>query len=266
MKKFINGLLLSCLVIIFGSGSVLAADKYINQVDIDAITRAQSAINNFTTTIDNTNSTQEDINDAGLAARDELSATISLGFYYPSLGSAYTAAGEKIKATCKALQTDIISVMSVGGQPPVRQIDQAFFDEYNNHIDAFNNAADGLSAAVETANTTNTNERKKNQYMMLAPFVLSLAVLAWLYSWTSHATSEKLKEARKAVANSFIAPVVGIGITALTYVFAEKLGGKYVMTWGLVVFGLIIFIQAVVAYQKVKNQPDLTQNNNNAIM
>jgi hypothetical protein len=98
------------------------------------------------------------------------------------------------------------------------------------------------------------DRKSRENKAMVIPFLISLGATIILFLWTKtkKPIDSRLRAARKRVAASSLGPTVGFGITALSFIFADKLGDKFVIAWGLVVFGIFFFIRGIMDYLKVK--------------
>lgn len=245
MKKWLVALA-SVFVLVAGGASV-SAQNYVNQRDINAIDRAASALSEFETAASDADAS---IVSETLAAIRELRAIESHRFS-DDLGSAYTKNSEAVKRSAGAVATSLEAFRDAAQSGD--EIPDSVFTAYNTAIDDFNASIDTLNESVDVANT-----EKSNLYLYILFAAIGLTVGSFVWAFKQKEPTPERTKLRRQVAYASLIPLAGAGITYGTYQAADSSGGGYTVLWGVIVFGAVAYISAIVAYIKAKNDDSST--------
>lgn len=174
------------------------------------------------------------------------------------------AAGNKVKEAADAARTDVMDIAGLGfvldGTPTtILAFDQAaaqtLITRYNDNLKTFDKSITDLNTAVDTGNKESEKKESSEKLAMAIPAIVGAVISGLLFFWAKAGKNidQCLKDAKMGVARGSLAPLAGLVITALTFIFADKLGGRYFISWGLVLFGGIFFIRSIVEYFKVRS-------------
>ncbi|MFZ1812549.1 MAG: hypothetical protein WAU02_03470 [Candidatus Saccharimonadales bacterium] len=230
---------------------VSAVEQYTNDADINAIEDAVKAINAFEAESQKETSTYETIHPLLLAASTKLD-TLSKHNFSTAPGVGYTAAAVAVKdkarttrAALDALGTKMTAADAAGAKVAGEAYDTAVKD--------FFAAIDRLNIAVDSKNKVEKEQDQMTGTSYIVTLVVAGILTAGSFAWAFLRKDQRpeVAAAQKAVAMSSLWPLGGAVITYGSYAMASN-GGKYTIAWGAVVFGLYMFIQAILTYTRVK--------------
>lgn len=166
------------------------------------------------------------------------------------LGPEYTAATNKYRNAADSLKKPLHYLHSVMTGPNLR-IQQDAYEKFETALgkaeDEMKQAIDEMNQAVDKANSAQSTPYL---WALIGTAVLAVASAAWAFM-KREATPELTKH-RRGVAFASIWPLLGAGITYGTFAFADKLGGKFYIMYGLILFGLVAYVSAVANYLKAR--------------
>lgn len=251
MKKLFTAILAALTAAtLFAAPAAQAEGGYINQTDIDAINKVSSLSTTFQEVYADANTTREAVSQKAAALSKAFGELIDHEFN-TTIGQDYTKHTETLKAAAREAKKSLDNL-----QTSLTAQDEAglaqFETSYNTQIDAYNKAAANMNASVEVRNAS---EGTLYLSMLVGTGVLTVAAFLWAFMGGKKQSSPELAKARQAVAFTSIAPLVGAGITYVSFLFADQLGGSYYIAYGPILFGAVIFIQSIVQYLKAKKQP-----------
>lgn len=246
MRRFYT--LLAAVVVAAALGYAPAqAEGYVNQADVDTIDKALEVYSAFAKETGNNASTADSVKAKAALAATEFGVVASHSFA-TGLGDAYTREAAALKQEATALKAQLDKAPTVIGVG-----DEAAVNAYLDGLDAaaakFDTQMGKLNGAVDESNNATGNNYL---WMVIAAAVLTAGAFVWAFVLSKQKQlSDQLGKARKGIAYASLAPLAGALITYVSYMFADKLGGSYIIAYGPVVFGVIILAQAVVNYVKL---------------
>jgi hypothetical protein len=228
-----------------------AAQQYVNDADINVIDAATAAIDDFDKEGSNENSTIDVIKQKAETASAKLDI-LSTHTFVTELGSGYTAAAEELKTKATALKTAMNEFVAAMEGDDTTLV-EAKMDAYNTAETAFFTSHDSFNKSVDTQNAVAENEDKQTGglYLLSAIATGLLAAASFGWAFMKKDSNPALQAAQRSIAISSLWPLAGALITYVTYAMAEN-GGSYTIMWGLIVFGLFLFVQSVVKYFQIK--------------
>ena len=84
--------------------------------------------------------------------------------------------------------------------------------------------------------------------MTIVAAVIAAGSFVWFAIGRGKQLSPSLLAARKSVAFSSLAPLIGAVITYATFILASNTGGTYTIAYGLILIGSVVYILSVVQY------------------
>jgi hypothetical protein len=243
LYRFIAALTLVASVI---AAPISAAQSgYVNQSDIDVLDKAISAFTDFVDEVGSDSASIESVDAKALAASTALQQVADHQFS-TDLGEQYSTEAVALKSEAQTLKTEVgkvTSVLQVGDEAQIT----AYFDDLEASATRFENQVDKLNTAVDTSNNATG---MGYLWLVIATAILSAAAFVWSFVLKKEEAPEA-RNLRRLVAYTSLAPFAGALITYITFLFADQLGGSYFIAYGPVLFGGIIFVQAVVRYFQV---------------
>lgn len=247
LYKFIAALTLVASVLV--APVATAQSGYVNQADIDILDAATKAFTAFTDEVGNDSATVESVGVKATAASSALQQVVDHNFS-TDLGSEYTTEAAALKTEAASLKTEVNKVTDVLNTQDETQIN-AYFDGLEASATRFDNQVDKLNKAVDVSNNATGIGYL---WLVIATAVVSAAAFAWSFALKKEETPEA-GALRKQVAFTSLAPLAGALITYVTFLFADQLGGSYFIAYGPVLFGGIVFVQAIIRYFQLSRQP-----------
>lgn len=247
LKLYIAAAVLAVAALASGNPSQVSAAKYVNQADINIVEVATDAFTDFADESNSPSATTTTLDIKAQAAATALYNVSTHSFYRG--GDKYLAEAEVLKKQADDLATEVKKAGSV-----VESDDQDAISEYFDNLQTLASAFDDQMAKVSAA-VQESNDSTGGMYLagLIAAGVISALAFLWAFIRPRGAAqTPQVAKARRLVAFSSLAPVAGLAITYFTFEYATRNGGGYSFVWGLVVFGLIWFIGAIIEYNKVR--------------
>ena len=230
------------LLALVGAGHpAYAQDNYVNQSDIDTTNTVLNALDAFTTQL---NKSQASVDEMTTAA-NKTKATLQQGIdhqYSTEINQQYTDETIALKNDYKQMITVLDRTNSVFAGSDNAAM-QAYVNDYNKQIDAINAQGKKIDAAAAESNKGTGN---MYLYMLIGAIVVAIAAFAWAFGRPHK--NPAAAAAQKRVAYASLAPIAGAGVTFATFSFSS--GGGYTILYGPILFGCIIMISALATYFK----------------
>ena len=229
--------------------------QHVNQSDVDAIGKVNADLEAFTRTY-----TKQDLQQSELlTALTELQVSLkSLEDHAFSLklGNGYTQAANELKTKTGKLREIVdngISVLTGGDVTARKKASEEFPKQFNTAIDEYNAAIKNLDKATEEANKKQSIEAGLPYLIILILSVL-LAIAMFIWAFAKQVSPIQLRKARRMVALATLVPLAGAAITYITFLIAsqQQNGGTFTIMTGLMIFGLVVFVRALINYHKLK--------------
>lgn len=229
--------------------------QHVNQSDVDAIGKVNTDLEAFTRTY-----TKQDLQQSELlTALTELQVSLkSLEDHAFSLklGNGYTQAANELKTKTGKLREIVdngISVLTGGDVTARKKAGEEFPKQFNTAIDEYNAAIKNLDKATEEANKKQSIEVGLPYLIILILSVL-LAIAMFIWAFAKQVSPIQLRKARRMVALATLVPLAGAAITYITFLIAsqQQNGGTFTIMTGLMIFGLVVFVRALINYHKLK--------------
>ena len=229
--------------------------QHVNQSDVDAIGKVNTDLEAFTRTY-----TKQDLQQSELlTALTELQVSLkSLEDHAFSLklGNGYTQAANELKTKTSKLREIVdngISVLTGGDVTARKKASEEFPKQFNTAIDEYNAAIKNLDKATEEANKKQSIEAGLPYLIILILSVL-LAIAMFIWAFAKQVSPIQLRKARRMVALATLVPLAGAAITYITFLIAsqQQNGGTFTIMTGLMIFGLVVFVRALINYHKLK--------------
>lgn len=226
-----------------------ATSGYVNQSDIDVLDEATTSFIAFTDEVGSDSSTIESVDTKASAASSALQQVVDHSFS-TELGDQYTTEASTLKSEASNLKTEVDRVTDVLNTQDEAQI-TAYFDGLEVAATRFDDQVSKLNNAVDSSNNATGIGYL---WLVIVTAVISIAAFVWSFAVKKQESLEA-RQHRKQVAYTSLAPLAGALITYVTFLFADQLGGSYFIAYGPVLFGGVVFIQAIVRYLQVSKQP-----------
>ncbi|PID33557.1 hypothetical protein CR969_00090 [Candidatus Saccharibacteria bacterium] len=253
MRKFIKGFLAALVAATFALSPVHASG-YINQADISTI---DSAIGAYTKFIDTTNDS-DFIESPGLAKSKAALAVkhmeiLSNHTFSKDLGDKYTQESEVLKSKAAALGKELSKFDKVVASADRDKIN-TYFSGLNKQAKQLDDQIDKLNDAVDESNNS---VGVGYLWATVASAILAVGAFIWAFGFGKKdaAKSKELAKARRQVAYGSLAPLAGAAITYFSFMFADELGGSYVIAYGPILFGAIFLVKAIANYINLSKKP-----------
>lgn len=229
--------------------------QHVNQSDVDAIGKVNTDLEAFTRTYAKQDLQQSEL----LTALTELQVSLkSLEDHAFSLklGNGYTQAANELKTKTGKLREIVdngISVLTGGDVTARKKASEEFPKQFNTAIDEYNAAIKNLDKATEEANKKQSIEAGLPYLIILILSVL-LAIAMFIWAFAKQVSPIQLRKARRMVALATLVPLAGAAITYITFLIAsqQQNGGTFTIMTGLMIFGLVVFVRALINYHKLK--------------
>jgi|GEM_PF-6125149 len=114
---------------------------------------------------------------------------------------------------------------------------------FNSTVDAFDVALDTFSSAIQSYNTPIEEEQKSTGALYVIVSVVALAVTIATFAWRPEREAARQKALRVNAAKQSLWPLGGALITTIWFFAAD--GGTYMVFWGAILLGFIIYIKAL---------------------
>ena len=216
---------------------------YVNQSDIDTLGEVKTKIDAFTETYSKQDLQPNEL----LKALTDLQAalkSLEAKTFSSQLGSGYTQASNELKAKAGNVREVVdggINVLKNGNAAAREKASTEFPNQFNTAVTEYNTAVQNLDKATEEANKKKTAEEGLPYLIILIAAVL-LSIVTFIWAFAKKVPQTELRKARRTVAFVTLVPLAGAVITYITFT---------IMT-GLMIFGVIVFLRALIGYHKLK--------------
>lgn len=237
-------IILAALVAVSTGGSFASAAGYVNQADIDIITASDKAYTDF---IKSTNDEKSVTNGMVLVRATAASSAfrnVANHNFSSKLGAEYSRKAAEVKKYAGEIKLlfDKIAVV-------LRERD---YNAANQYLEQIRNSVKKYSAAIEEMNKAASESNSYAEYFFLLVTIAAAAMAVGSFVWFAIGRGKQLSPsllaARKSVAFSSLAPLVGAVITYATFILANNTGGTYTIAYGLILVGSAVYIISVVQY------------------
>lgn len=226
---------------------------YVNASDIEIIQTALEAHSELAQAV-NSSTSQVEIEMAISKATSAFDSVANHSFS-TKLGKKYTEESIVLQDKARTISEEInglTGAIESGDEATV----QAQLDQIDTATTEFENQIDVVNGAVEESNST-----QGNNYLWMLAVAGILAVASFVWAFRSEEKDRKVIKARRTVAYASLAPLAGAAITYVSFMFADKLGGTYMIAWGPMLIGVAIWARTIVDYRKAvkeaKNPTDI---------
>lgn len=235
-------------VALLGSFASAARQQYVNQADVDAAERFIQKAQEFDASMRSAK-TRGDVS-MHLQTLSSEASRLELHRFSTKISPRYDAAAKRLQKASADLKSAIAPFQAAiisGDREKIAAAEPGFTAGINKATGEIDAAFAEMTAAVEESNTAQGRP-------YLVAFVVSaiLAVPAMLWAFTRREATTALTKARRMVGWSSLWPLAGAGITYITYIFADKLGGTFYIAYGPVLFGLVLFATSIANYRKLR--------------
>ena len=226
-------IILAMFVVVSAGGSFASAASYANQADIDIIAASNKAYVDFIKAINDEKSVADGTVLAQTAAASSAFNNVASHNFSSKLGVKYIKKSAEVKKYAGEIKVlfDKIAVV-------LRERDY--------------NAVNQYSAAIEEVNKAASESNSYAEYFFLLVTIATAATAVGSFIWFAISRSKQLSPsllaARKSVAFSSLAPLIGAVITYATFILASNTGGTYTIAYGLILIGSVVYILSVVQY------------------
>lgn len=243
MRK-VFGIILAAFVAVSAGGSFASAAGYVNQADIDIITASDKAYTDF---IKSTNDEKSVTNGMVLdqaAAASSAFRNVANHNFSSKLGAEYSRKAAEVKKYAGETKVLLDKIAAA-----LRGND---YNSANQYLDQIQNSAKKYYAAMEGMNKAVSESNSHSGILYLSVTIVAAVIAAGSFVWFAIGRGKQLSPsllaARKSVAFSSLAPLVGAVITYATFILASNTGGTYTIAYGLILVGLAVYIISVVQY------------------
>ena len=126
------------------------------------------------------------------------------------------------------------------------------YNAANQYLEQIRNSVKKYSAAIEEMNKAVSESNSHSEILYLSVTIVAAVIAAGSFVWFAIGRGKQLSPsllaARKSVAFSSLAPLVGAVITYATFILASNTGGTYTIAYGLILIGSVVYILSVVQY------------------
>lgn len=228
---------------------------YVNQSDIDTLGEVKTKIDAFTETYSKQDLQPNEL----LKALTDLQAalkSLEAKTFSSQLGSGYTQASNELKAKAGNVREVVdggINVLKNGNAAAREKASTEFPNQFNTAVTEYNTAVQNLDKATEEANKKKTAEEGLPYLIILIAAVL-LSIVTFIWAFAKKVPQTELRKARRTVAFVTLVPLAGAVITYITFLIAsqQQNGGTFTIMTGLMIFGVIVFLRALIGYHKLK--------------
>ena len=243
MRK-VFGIILAALVVVSAGGSFASAAGYVNQADIDIITASDKAYTDF---IKSTNDEKSVTNGMVLVRATAASSAfrnVANHNFSSKLGAEYSRKAAEVKKYAGETKVLLDKIAAA-----LRGND---YNSANQYLNQIQNSAKKYYAATEGMNKAVSKSNSHSGILYLSVTIVAAVIAAGSFVWFAIGRGKQLSPsllaARKSVAFSSLAPLVGAVITYVTFILASNTGGTYTIAYGLILIGSVVYILSVVQY------------------
>ena len=243
MRK-VFGIILAALVAVSTGGSFASAAGYVNQADIDIITASDKAYTDF---IKSTNDEKSVTNSMVLVRATAASSAfrnVANHNFSSKLGAEYSRKAAEVKKYAGETKVLLDKIAAA-----LRGND---YNSANQYLNQIQNSAKKYYAATEGMNKAVSESNSHSGILYLSVTIVAAVIAAGSFVWFAIGRGKQLSPsllaARKSVAFSSLAPLIGAVITYVTFILASNTGGTYTIAYGLILIGSVVYILSVVQY------------------
>ena len=243
MRK-VFGIILAALVAVSTGGSFASAAGYVNQADIDIITASDKAYTDF---IKSTNDEKSVTNGMVLVRATAASSAfrnVANHNFSSKLGAEYSRKAAEVKKYAGETKVLLDKIAAA-----LRGND---YNSANQYLNQIQNSAKKYYAATEGMNKAVSESNSHSGILYLSVTIVAAVIAAGSFVWFAIGRGKQLSPsllaARKSVAFSSLAPLIGAVITYVTFILASNTGGTYTIAYGLILIGSVVYILSVVQY------------------
>lgn len=225
-------------------GSFASAAGYVNQADIDIITASDKAYTDF---IKSTNDEKSVTNGMVLVRATAASSAfrnVANHNFSSKLGAEYSRKAAEVKKYAGETKVLLDKIAAA-----LRGNDYNSANQYLNQIQS---SAKKYYAAMEGMNKAVSESNSHSGILYLSVTIVAAVIAAGSFVWFAIGRGKQLSSsllaARKSVAFSSLAPLIGAVITYVTFILASNTGGTYTIAYGLILIGSVVYILSVVQY------------------
>ena len=225
-------------------GSLVSAVSYVNQTDIDVIAASNKAYSDFIEVINDEKSVANGAALAQAAAASSAFNNVASHTFSSKLGIKYVKKSAEVKKCAGEIRVLLDKIAVV-----LRERD---YNAANQYLEQIRNSVKKYSAAIEEINKAASESNSYAEYFFLLVTIAIAAMAVGSFVWFAIGRGKQLSPsllaARKSVAFSSLAPLVGAVITYATFILASNTGGTYTIAYGLILIGSVVYILSVVQY------------------
>ena len=243
MRK-VFGIILAAFVAVSAGGSFASAAGYVNQADIDIITASDKAYTDF---IKSTNDEKSVTNGMVLVRATAASSAfrnVANHNFSSKLGAEYSRKAAEVKKYAGETKVLLDKIAAA-----LRGND---YNSANQYLNQIQNSAKKYYAAMEGMNKAVSESNSHSGILYLSVTIVAAVIAAGSFVWFAIGRGKQLSPsllaARKSVAFSSLAPLIGAVITYATFILASNTGGTYTIAYGLILIGSVVYILSVVQY------------------
>ena len=237
-------IILAVFIVASVEGSLVSAVSYVNQTDIDVIAASNKAYSDFIEVINDEKSVANGAALAQAAAASSAFNNVASHTFSSKLGIKYVKKSAEVKKCAREIK-DLLDRVAV----VLRERD---YNAANQYLEQIRNSVKKYSAAIEEMNKAASESNSYAEYFFLLVTIAIAAMAVGSFVWFAIGRGKQLSPsllaARKSVAFSSLAPLVGAVVTYATFMLASNTGGTYTIAYGLILIGSVVYILSVVQY------------------
>ena len=243
MRK-VFGIILTALVAVSVGGSFASAAGYVNQADIDIITASDKAYTDFIKSTNDEKSVTNGMVLVRAAAASSAFRNVANHNFSSKLGAEYSRKAAEVKKYAGETKVLLDKIAAA-----LRGND---YNSANQYLNQIQNSAKKYYAAMEGMNKAVSESNSHSGILYLSVTIVAAVIAAGSFVWFAIGRGKQLSPsllaARKSVAFSSLAPLIGAVITYVTFILASNTGGTYTIAYGLILIGSVVYILSVVQY------------------
>ena len=237
-------IILAMFVVVSAGGSFASAASYTNQADIDIIAVSNKAYVDFIKAINDEKSVANGTVITQTVAASSAFNNVASHNFSSKLGVKYIKKSTEVKKYAGEIKVLLDEIAVV-----LRERD---YNATNQYLEQIRNSVKKYSAAIEEMNKAASESNSYAEYFFLLVTIAAAAMAVGSFVWFAIGRGKQLSPslltARKSVAFSSLAPLVGAVITYATFILASNTGGTYTIAYGLILVGSAVYIISVVQY------------------
>ena len=237
-------IILAMFVVVSAGGSFASAASYANQADIDIIATSNKSYTDFIKAINDEKSVANGTVITQTVAASSAFNNVASHNFSSKLGVKYIKKSTEVKKYAGEIKVLLDEIAVV-----LRERD---YNAANQYLEQIRNSVKKYSAAIEEMNKAASESNSYAEYFFLLVTIAIAAMAVGSFVWFAIGRNKQLSSdllaARKSVAFSSLAPLVGAVITYVTFILASNTGGTYTIAYGLILIGSVVYILSVVQY------------------